>query len=101
VKLWLLTQTTNKGFDTYDSCVVAASTEEAARLQHPWGNALEWRETRAAWCYTRDQDWYDEGDEPSHAGGWAYAPDQVQVTHVGDAAPGVTAGVVCASFNAG
>ena len=35
MKLWLISQTENEGYDTYDSAVVAAETENAARLIHP------------------------------------------------------------------
>lgn len=33
--LWLLTQTKNRGYSTYDSCVVAADTADDAVLIHP------------------------------------------------------------------
>src|SRR6266550_3316382 len=32
MKLWLISQYVNAGYDTYDSAVVAAETEEEARL---------------------------------------------------------------------
>lgn len=35
MKLWILTNNTVTGYDTFDSCIVAAKTEEAARLITP------------------------------------------------------------------
>lgn len=44
LKLYLLTQAENFGPGTYDSAVVAAYTEEEARMYNPdvraWGNRL-------------------------------------------------------------
>jgi len=71
MKLWLLYQEVNDGWDTYDSAVVAALTEDEARRT-----------------------------EVGSGSTWA-APEHVHVRWIGDAAPGVKAGVICASFNAG
>lgn len=35
MKLWLISQSVNDGYDTYDACVVAAETEEEARRVSP------------------------------------------------------------------
>ncbi len=78
MKLWLISQGVNGGYDTYDSAVVAAETEEHARKTSP-----------AAWSfrdYTLEQ--------------WAI-PEHVRVQYIGEADPSVAAGVVLASFNAG
>lgn len=39
LNLYLISQTVNNGYDTYDSAVVAAASEEEARLIYPdnWG----------------------------------------------------------------
>ncbi len=75
MNLYLLSQSVNEGYDTYDSCVVAAETEDDARNMHPAGY----------------KDWIDN---------WAQ-PDQVSVKLLGKAAIGITSGVYCSSFNAG
>lgn len=72
--LYLISQQTNNGYDTYDSAVVAAESEEAARSIHP-GNS-QWDE--GTWC----------------------AKEDVAVRLIGTAADDVS-GVLCASFNAG
>lgn len=81
MNLYLLTQDTNTGYDTFDSCVVVAETEDQARLIHP--------EERVNWLHKHNNCWPD-------------TPDQVQVQLIGTASPGLDAGkVLCASFNAG
>jgi len=35
MKLWLISQNVNTSYDTYDSAVVAAETEEEAKTMHP------------------------------------------------------------------
>lgn len=76
LKLWLISQEENTGWDTYDSAVVAAKTEEEARLINPDG---EWN-LPAAWCSS---------------------PDKVHVEYLGIATEGVEPGIVLSSFNAG
>ena len=85
MKLWLISQTVNGGYDTYDSAVVAAESEDAARLTYPNGGA--------------DTDWYDD-PELLWQERWA-DPSDVTVEYLGEARKGHPAGVVCASFNAG
>lgn len=71
--LYLISQSVNNDYDTYDSAVVAAPDEEAARRTHPgWG-------------------WED--------GGWARYPSDVKVELIGQTDR--EAGVILASFNAG
>ena len=83
MKLWLISQTVNRGYDKYDSAVVAAETESAARKTHP------------------DDGPHSFGDDPDLCGiDWADAKD-VRVEYLGEAREGYPAGVVCASFNAG
>lgn len=88
MRLWLLHRADNDsgGYDTYDSMVVAAETEEEARLIHPSGTPHIW--TGQSW---RVKDWSDDS--------WT-APGKLMVREVGTANDGVT-GVICASFNAG
>ena len=80
MKLWLISQDANSGYDTFDALVVAAKTEGAARLLHPEGVDADWDYTYTAWCRT---------------------PDQVEVELIGNAKPGTKEGIILASFNAG
>ena len=82
------------GYDTYDSAVVCAESEEQARLIHPDGFSL----------FTNGRFVYKKNGYVSHSSdfdGWVH-PNDVQVTFVGVAAKGMQPGtVVCASYNAG
>lgn len=69
-------------YDAYDSAVVAAEDEDEARHVHP-GSETAGKE---------DQEWLDQS--------WCL-PEHVVVTYLGEAAPGINKGVVCASYNAG
>lgn len=88
LNLYLLTQDVNCDYDTYDSCIVAAESEDEAKLIHP--RSYIW--TSVGWTYHTSKT-YDCS--------WSNTPDQVTVTLIGTAANDVKKGVVIASFNAG
>lgn len=77
MKLWLLTQNDSDGYDTYDSCIVAAKTEQEAKQITP-SEYTKW-----------------------NSGTWAKSPDRVQVTLLGSATKGTPAGLILSSFTAG
>lgn len=79
MKLWLISQTENREYDTYDCAIVAYEAEEEARQCHP-GGFYKWQEGR---------------------GSWASTPELVKAEYIGEAREGTKAGVICASFNAG
>lgn len=92
MNIYLLTQTENRGWDTFDSCVVMAPDEDSARKMHPRGDRL-W--DGRGWAVEDDR-YYDD------AAGWAFSPDAVTVEFIGVTfTEGVTSRVVCSSFNAG
>lgn len=78
LKLWLLEQFENTGYDIYDSAVVAANTEEEARIIRP--GYSKWGDPYGSWCSS---------------------PDKVTVTYLGIATGSVEPGIVLSSFNAG
>lgn len=80
MKLWKLTQTKRRGYDTYDSCVVAAETTEEAEKINPSGKGWQ---------------------EDNSYGSWADKPEQVSAEYLGEAREGMPPGVICTSFNAG
>lgn len=83
MKLWLIKQSVNNGYDTFDSAVVVAPDDLAARLIHPHGGGSEPEISRRYYSC------------------WAPILD-VEVEYLGEAVPGSEAGdVICASFNAG
>lgn len=81
MNLYLIKQTVNHAYDTFDSAVVAAKDVESARHIYP--------------------DAYSGSDKEKEYLTWA-EPKDVSVTYVGKATKGIKAGeVICASFNAG
>jgi hypothetical protein len=95
VNLYLISQTVNSDYDTYDSAVVAAETAQQAQETHP-SSHYRWHDD--AWWFV-----YSDGRE-SHWGkqlsNWA-AATEVVVKLLSQADTTLPAGVICASFNAG
>ena len=79
MKLWLLSQDVCKGYDTYNSVVVAAKTEQEAKQILP-NEYLSW---------------------DSAGQSWAYKPEEVSAELIGTAISGTKEGVILSSFNAG
>ena len=105
MKLWLLEQTKNNDYDTYDSCVVVAETEGDAKSVHPNGDSRyrkgydDYNKTwRHAWFSKRE----DGSDYSAYRGTWVGTPLDVTATCIGEADSSLKEGtVICASFNAG
>ena len=77
LKLYYLSQSTNNGYDTYDSCVVCAVSAKAAKKINP-------------------------DDSPGAFGSSWTGPENVRVKYLGKAGKYVRNNeVVCASFRAG
>jgi len=91
MNLYLLTQSENTDYDTYDSCVVVAVTPAAARKIHPNGDNYDNRqEPGNKWNNT-----YPSGD-------WTSDPKKVTATLIGEAHKSLKENsVVIYSFNAG
>lgn len=89
LNLYLISQSENNDYDTYDSAVVVAESEEQARRIYP-GNDPMWDEGMSS-----DDSWMW-----SHC--WA-TPDNVRVLFLGPCqVPEAKVGtVICASFRAG
>ena len=81
MKLFLISQKENRGYDTYDSAVVCAENADAARQMNPSGRGeVRWGDSFSTWCSS---------------------PEKVTVRLIGEASPDIAVGVICASFNAG
>lgn len=90
--IYLLKQTVNNGYDTYDSAVVCANSKDEARLIHPGGN----------------DDIGVNNNGEFYSKRYKYASDDwvpivnVTVIYIGIAGEEVITGqVICSSFNAG
>jgi hypothetical protein len=90
MEIYLLTQSSNQGYDTYDSCVVIASSQEEAKLMHPGHDHIwvghTWKSMGNSWCFD-DRTWAN--------------PEDISVEWIGTAPPDATPKVILASFNAG
>ena len=91
MKLYKLSQTENNGYDTYDSCVVAALSFEDAKLIHP--DSIYKTEWDGKGWHIPSTDKYESNDF------WASTPDNVTAELIGITR--LERGVVIASFNAG
>lgn len=90
--LWLISQDVNGGYDTFDSAVVVAETEQQAKETFPGDYPHVWKVD--AW-------YHDNGDKvDTRYGCWA-TPDQVTARYIGVARPSLPIGSVISSFNAG
>lgn len=82
MKIYLLTQDENSGYDTYDSCVVVAESAQDAKTITPSGNTFK----------ENTNGYYND---------WADTFDGIEVEEIGEANDRQRRGVICASFNAG
>jgi hypothetical protein len=94
MKLFKISQTERRDYDTYDSAVVCAEDAESAKRIYPGyiphGTDRE-AETEKYW----------KGEAGSDYNDWASSPDNVSVEEIGTALPHMQKGVIVASFNAG
>ena len=90
MKLFKLTQSDNTGYDTFDSCVVAAESEADAKTIHPSTVELvQWDDDRKMWL----------GNELGEFTlTWADFPKSVHAEYLGETH--LLRGVVVSSFNA-
>lgn len=130
MNIYLLSQTENDGYDTYDSCVVIAENEEEAKTIHPANNehynneyyynyqySVKYNRFVDLKEYTEENldkqveimtDWYDFETDTLDAllsdAGWCKYPEAVTVKYIGEFKGNLEdypARIICASFNAG
>ena len=95
LNLYLISQTINNDYDTYDSAVVAAASEEEARIIYPstWGNDIRWSGSKWLW-------YVEDGRAHEYSASMWTSPNNVSVRFLAAGYEG-RAGTVLASFNAG
>ena len=81
MKLYLLSQKENYGYDKYDSCVVCAESENDAKKITPSGEE-----------FSPNSTYYNT---------WAHTWEGIKCEEIGEANSTQKRGVVLASFNAG
>jgi len=94
MNIYLISQSSNTGYDTYDSAVVIAEDEYAARTTHP-SDYYRWINNECYYVYkdSRLEKYIDTA--------WVSNPFLVDVEYIGIAADGALPRVVCSSFNSG
>ena len=88
MNLYLIRQNINRDYDTYDSAVVIANSEEEAKTIHPEGYRWKDNKWRGGWAI-------DLANKT-----WCH-PEHVTVELIGTATYGDAGDVLIASFNAG
>lgn len=96
MKIYLISQKVNNGYDTYDSAIVCAKNKEEAIKWHPKGN-YDYPEGDKN-PFNKDPNRFLKSD--SDYGTWA-KKKYVRVACIGKADKKIKKGVICASFNAG
>ena len=99
MNIYRIEQDVNEGCETYDSAIVVASSEDAARRIHPASCvdfSVTWCDAAGVWIARyHDGTSHDFGDAA-----WVPTPEQVAVVLVGVAADCYAEGtVLCASYN--
>lgn len=98
MKLWLISQNEENGYDTYDSAVVAAETELEAKRTHP-SDYHVYSEEFNDWGFQMSDGRVER--QRYHSGDWCRRYQDVRCEYLGEAREGHPAGVICSSFNAG
>lgn len=102
MNLYLISQTQNQTYGTYDSAVVAAESENHARAIHPIGSD-EVRANMEKDCW----EYYESESAKTRkcirigyfSDCWAKRPSEVNVLLIGTAVDSTSAGVICANFS--
>ena len=97
MKIYLVSQNIVSGYDTYDSFVAVAESEEDARSMHPSEFVTHIKDGKWMGTYTEGGEYeYYSLDWPQYD-----KVSEIQVKYIGEASNDMKIGVVCASFNAG
>jgi len=91
MKLYLISQTANEGYDTYDSAIVCASSEDEARKIHPSRKGF----------YFKDGEWFYPDSEIKYKNNTWCKVEEVSAKYLGEADKSIPEGIVLSSFNAG
>ena len=101
--LYLLTQEEHKGYDTFDSCVVAAYSKDEAVKIHPFLHRFDENCLPFDNCNSLED--FDDSEyiykEQWKTRTWASCPKNVMCRCIGIAHDVKPNSVVCSSFNAG
>ena len=100
LNLYLISQTVNNDYDTFDNAVVAAYDEEDARSIHPISSWLGMGRLPTVTPTAREAEEEKEKNGYNEDDTWT-TRENVEVRFIGIGSPDVKRGVICASYNAG
>lgn len=90
LKIYRISQEENNTWDTYDSAIVIAESEEqAAQIDPSYNPEYSWSVLWMVW------------PTDHHLRGWCSSTDKVKVEYIGEPKEGSVIGIICASYNAG
>lgn len=92
MKIYKISQTENKEYDTWDGAIVYAPNPEVARNLSPSDGKELTQEDWSVIGSTYNWKW---------RGGWVNSPEKVNVEYLGEAEAGMEQGLILDSFNAG
>lgn len=104
MKLFRIWQDVTKGYDTFDSAVVCADDEHEAKETHPNAYVDPCNAKLGVTFVGLNEDYLRMERLAVSKGMTGYVwtvPENVKTEFLGEAAPEVAKGVICASFNAG
>ena len=100
LNLYLISQTVNDDYDTFDSAVVAARDEEDARSIHPASSWLGMSYIPTVTQTAKEAEEEKEKHVHNEDCTWT-TRENVEVRLIGIGSPNIKRGVICASYNAG
>jgi len=100
LNLYLISQTVNNDYETFDRAVVAARDEEDAKSIHPLSSWLDMSDIPTVTPTAREAKEEREKKGYNSDDTWTIR-ENVKVRFIGIVSPDVERGVICASFNAG
>ena len=100
LNLYLISQTVNDDYDTFDSAVVAARDDEDARSIHPIPSCFGMSDLPTVTQTVREAEEEKEKKGYNSDNTWT-TRENVKVRLIGVGSPDVKRGVICSSFNAG
>jgi hypothetical protein len=100
MNIYRISQNINDRYDTYDSAVVCAETEDEARKIHPSPFTKFWRDNK--W-FGIDVNGKEYQSSDGYSSNWVTGDNlkEIKIEYIGVAKDGIEKGVIVSSFNAG
>ena len=100
LKLYLISQNVNNGYDTFSAAVVCAENEEDAKRVHPHDGFKAYFDEEKKQFWTKRVDGKPYLFEDKYET-WTNDLKKIRVEYLGEVKEGIKKGVICSSFHAG